>query len=458
MKTLRIVIFIGLLPLLAACSGVRNCRAPQLMLPEDLAGNSVDTLSVADTEWWKFYADSTLAMIIRETLEHNRDFLAAAARIEELRELYGISKADFLPAVTANSYADRETNHYSDEKFKGDSEFGLKATLSWEADLWGGLSWRKQRAGAQYRASIEEWRAMQVSLIAEVATAYFNLLALDNELAIVRRTLYTREENLKKAKLRFEGGLTPETVYQQAKVEYASTASLIPDLERRIKAQCNAIALLMGHYPGEIISRSTLSLDEPLTRRMPVGLPSALLQRRPDLRKAEASLRASLAAVGVAYADRFPRLRIGLTGGVENDELSGFFNSPFSYVIGSLTGTIFDFGRNKRRHKAAMAAYEQSRLNYEQKVLTAFHEVDDAVNAYKLVSQSSSRRRELCDAAHQYAQLAYKQYNMGVINYIDVLDAQRRYFEAQVGLTNAVRNEYLSLVNLYKVLGGGWQL
>ena len=316
MKTLRIVIFIGLLPLLAACSGVRNCRAPQLMLPEDLAGNSVDTLSVADTEWWKFYADSTLAMIIRETLEHNRDFLAAAARIEELRELYGISKADFLPAVTANSYADRETNHYSDEKFKGDSEFGLKATLSWEADLWGGLSWRKQRAGAQYRASIEEWRAMQVSLIAEVSTAYFNLLALDNELAIVRRTLYTREENLKKAKLRFEGGLTPETVYQQAKVEYASTASLIPDLERRIKAQCNAIALLMGHYPGEIISRSTLSLDEPLTHRMPVGLPSALLQRRPDLRKAEASLRASLAAVGVAYADRFPRLRIGLTGGV----------------------------------------------------------------------------------------------------------------------------------------------
>lgn len=461
MKTIRILSAIVLaasaLVSFSSCSGVKNCTAPQLDLPQALAGNSVDSLTAADIEWWKFYSDSALATIIRETLDHNRDFLAAAARIEELRQLYGVSKADFLPTIGGNTYADRETNDYHNEKFKGSNEMGLKATLSWEADLWGGLSWKKRRAGAQYQASVEEQRAMRVSLIAEAATAYYTLLALDNELAIVRRTLYTREENLKKAKLRFEGGLTPETVYQQAKVEYASTASLIPDLERRIKAQSNAITLLMGRYPGELITRSTLSLDDPVTRRMPVGLPSTLLQRRPDLRQAEASLRAALANVGVAYADRFPRLKIALTGGFENDELAGFFASPFSYIIGSVTGTILDFGRNKRRHRAAIAAYDQSRLAYEQKVLTAFHEVDNAVNAFRLVGQSASRRRELRDAAHQYAQLAYKQYNMGVINYIDVLDAQRRYFEAQVGLTNAVRDEYLSLVNLYKALGGGWQ-
>ena len=456
MKHLSIIILTAILPLLPACSGIRDCSAPQLDLPDQLAGNSVDSLTAADMEWWKFYSDSSLIYIIEETLANNRDILAAAARVEQLRELYGIEKVNLAPTLSAIASADNETNDYYNEKYKSDPEYALKATLSWEADIWGGLKWSRKKSAANFRAGIEEERGMQVILIAEVASAYFRLLALDNELSIVKRTLYTREENLKKAKLRYEGGLTPETVYQQAQVEYASTAALIPELERRIKEQTNAITLLMGRYPGEAIARGKLSLDEPIASRIPVGLPSTLLQRRPDLRAAEASLQASLATVGVAYADRFPRLRISLTGGLENDEMDGFFRSPFSYVLGSVSGTILDFGRNKRKHKAAIAAYEQSRLNYEQKVLTAFHEVDDAATAFKLVQQSTTRRRELRDAAQKYAQLAYMQYNMGVINYIDVLDASRRYFEAQVGLSNAVRDQYLAMVQLYKVLGGGW--
>ena len=158
----------------------------------------------------------------------------------------------------------------------------------------------------------------------------------------------------------------------------------------------------------------------------------------------------------MTYADRFPRLRIDLVGGWENNELAGFFKSPFTYVLGQITGTILDFGRNKRKYKASIAAYEQSRLKYEQKVLTAFEEVSNATITFRLIKQTTERRRELLDAARKYAQLAYMQYSMGVINYIDVLDAQRRYFEAQVGLSNAVRDEYLALINLYKTLGGGW--
>jgi len=457
MKTRHILIFCGMVTLLSSCSGVRNCRAPQLDLPGQTACNAVDSLTASDIEWWKLYSDSSLTYIIEETLTHNRDILAAAARVEQLRELYGIEKMNLAPTLSAIASADNETNDYYNDKYKSEPEYALKATLSWEADLWGGMKWSRRKGAADYRASIEQERGMRVILIAEAASAYFRLMALDNELSIVKRTLYTREENLKKAKLRYEGGLTPETVYRQAQVEYASTAALIPELERRIQEQNNAITLLMGRYPGEIISRSHLSPDEALTERLPTVLPSTLLQRRPDLREAEASLQASLAAVGVAYADRFPRLRISLTGGLENDELQGFFQSPFSYILGSLTGTVFDFGRNKRRYKAAIAAYEQSRLNYEQKVLTAFHEADDAVTAFKLIRQSTTRRRELRDAAQKYAQLAYIQYNMGVINYIDVLDASRRYFEAQVGLSNAVRDQYLAMVQLYKVLGGGWE-
>ncbi|MCM1066230.1 MAG: TolC family protein [Muribaculaceae bacterium] len=456
MKKSIFIVFLAAI-LLSSCSGVKNLSKPQLDLPTRLAGNATDTATLADVEWWKLYADSALVYIIRQTLDHNRDLGAAAARVEQMRELYGVTKANFFPTLTGLAGANHETNDYYGSPHSDDPEVDLKFTLSWEADLWGGLSWAKKKGAANYLEAVENARAMRITLIAEAASAYYRLLALDNELAIVRRTLFTREENLKKAKLRFEGGLTPETVYQQAQVEYATTAALIPGLERQVEVQKNAIALLMGRYPAEEIERSTLSLEEPLPESFPVGLPTTLLQRRPDLRAAEAALRSALAGVGVSYADQFPKLRIGLTGGWENDDFVHFFRSPFTYVIGNITGTILDFGRNRRRYKASIQQYEQARLAYEQKVLTAFHEVDNAALTFRLIRQTTERRRELLEAARKYARLAYAQYNMGVINYIDVLDAQRRYFDAQVGLSNAVRDQYLALVNLYKCLGGGFQ-
>lgn len=457
MKIKAIICAATALFILASCSGVKNCAAPDLNLPGELAGNSTDSITPADIEWWKFYTDSALNDIIRETLAHNYDFLTSAARVEELRQLYGVDKLNMAPTISGLALADHETNDYYGKAHSEQPEYSLKASLSWEIDLWGGLKWSRRRGEANYKASIAEQRALKITLIAEVASAYFRLLALDNELAIVRRTLFTREENLKKAKLRFEGGLTPETVYQQAQVEYASSAALIPGLERQIEVQKNAISLLMGRYPGEEIARGKLEFDRSIARDFPVGLPSQLLKRRPDIMAAEMRLASSMAAVGVTYADRFPRLRIGLTGGLENDDIKGFFNSPFTYVVGQITGTILDFGRNKRRYKASIAAYDQSRLAYEKCVVTAFHEVDNAAVTFRMVRQTTMRRRELLEAAQKYAQLAYMQYNRGAINYIDVLDASRRYFEAQVGLSNAVRDEYLALVNLYKALGGGWR-
>ena len=453
MRKYLLYILAGLL--LASCSGTRGLTKPDLELPVRLAGNATDSVTLADVEWWKLYADSALVHIIRETLDHNRDLAIAAQRVEQMRELYGITKADFFPTIGANAYANRETYDYSDRDKVVDPENGLKLTLNWEINLWGGLSWARKRGAANFLESVENQRAMRITLIAEAASAYFRLLALDNELAIVRRTLFTREENLQKAKLRFEGGLTPETVYRQAQVEYATTAALIPGLERSVEVQKNAIALLMGRYPEEEIERSSLSLIEMLPESVPVGLPTTLMKRRPDIRAAEAALRSALAGVGVSYTDQFPNLRIGLTGGWENDEFRHFFSSPFTYMIGQIAGTIFDFGRKHRRYKAAIAQYEQARLAYEKCVLTAFHEVDNAALNFRLTRQTTERRRELLEAARKYATLAYAQYNMGVINYIDVLDAQRRYFDAQVGVSNAVRDQYLALVTLYKCLGGG---
>lgn len=452
------LLVVGWALLSASCSAVRECKAPELNLPEQLVAGVTDSTTIADIGWWKFYGDAALCGLIQRTLDNNKDMLAAAARVEQMRQLYRIDKASRLPDFSARVYGDRETNDYYQKSFSNDPELGAKVGVSWELDLWGNLRWAKRKGGAEYLASVEEWRAMRMTLVAEVATAYFQLMALDNELSIVKQTLETRRQDVRLAKLRFEGGLTAETVYQQAKVEYASTAALIPELERKIKVMENSISLLVSGYPGEKIRRSGLSLNITMPEKLPVGIPSVLLQRRPDVRVSEQELQAALAGVGVAYADRFPRLTFTLTGGVENGVLSHIFQSPFSYVLGSVTAPVFGFGRKQAKYRAALAAYDQARLKYEKKVLEVFKETDDAVVTYRNVRRSAERKESLRDAAIKYVELATIQYRGGNINYIDVLDAQRRYFDAQIGLNNAVRDEHLALVQLYKALGGGWMV
>lgn len=456
-KHLHILLCGVVAAVVTSCSGTRSLPKADLgVMPGAYVAATADSMCVADIDWWEFYTDPALRTIISRTLENNRDLLIAAARVEELRQLYGVDKLNYLPTITGLAQGIRETNDYYAEPYKLDPEYDLKATLNWEIDLWGGLSQARRKSAAQFMASVEQKRAMQITLIAEAATAYFNLVALVNELDIVRRTLATREQALEKSRLRFEGGLTSEIVYQQAKVELATTSSLVPGLERRITLAKNAISLLMGEYPGDDFPALTQHLDERLPERLPVGIPSTLLERRPDLRASEQNLKAALASAGVAYSNRFPSLRISLTGGWENDEFSSLLRSPFSYILGNVTGTIFDFGRNKRKYKAAVAAYEQARLAYERDVMAAFTEVSDAVVTYLRMLETAQRRTELRDAAFKYVDLANKQYIGGTINYIDVLDAHRRYFDAQTSLLNAVRDEYLSIVALYKALGGGW--
>lgn len=461
--TRLIPFLISLAIILASCNGTRNLSRPDITLPEQVVpGIDPDSLSLADRDWWELYTDTTLRFIITRTLEHNRDLLTAAGRVRELGSLYGVEKLNYMPVITGLAQYTRETNDYHNEAHSTDPELDLKATLNWEIDLWGGLSQARKKAGADFAAGIYDMRAMQMTLIAEAATAYFNLVALQSELNIVRRTLTTRSEALEKARLRFEGGLTSELTYQQAMVEYNTTASLIPDLERRITMGKNALTLLMGEFPHAVdFSDSPLNVsraENDFPENVPLGVPSQLLERRPDIQAAEQRLKSASAACGVAYSNQFPKLRIALTGGLENDELAGFLHSPFTYLLGNITGTIFDFGKNRRRYRASIAAYDQARLRYEKAVIAAFTEVDNAVTAYNSARVSAERRRELRDAAYKYVSLANKQYIGGSINYLDVLDAQRRYFDAQISYSNALRDRFLALAALYKALGGGWEL
>ena len=455
--TIKALVVVSLAVLAGACSGTRNLRKADFPVPATLGNDSDTTSTIADVSWRDFYTDSLLRNCIDSTLNNNRDLLAAAARIDELAELYGVQKLNYAPRISGIVGETRETNDYYDEKTIIDPEISLKFTLSWEIDFWGGLSYARQQAGARYMGSVEDHRAMQITLIAEVARAYYNLVALNTELNIVRQTLLTREQSLEKAKLRFEGGVTSELIYQQARVEYATTAALVPALENRITLCRNALNLLMGRLPDTPIEFNASAFEVEPDALMPVGIPSQLLERRPDVRSAENALKAAMAACGVAYSNQFPKLVIGITGGWENDEVKNLLRSPFSYILGNITGTIFDFGKNRRRYKSSIGAYEQARYKYEKSVMNAFSEVNGAISTYREMRSSARLRMELRDAAAKYVSLANILYNGGKTNYIDVLDAHRRYFEARTSYSNAVRDEYLAMVNLYKVLGGGWQ-
>lgn len=456
MKLICLATMTALFITASSCSGTRNLQQPDLTdMPLTFSEGDTSAITFADTGWWDFYADDNLVNIIEKTLAHNRDFLAAGARVEELRQLYGAERVNCLPSVTGLAQSTYETNNYRGSGVTKDPEYDLKATVAWEANLWGALSHARGKAKAGYLASAEEYRALQMTLVAEAATAYFNLIALDNELSIVKQTLHTRQEALRMAKLRYEGGLTSETVYQQAVVEYSTTAAMVPNLELKISTMRNAITLLMGEFPSETLARGRFTVDVDMPGKLEIGLPSSLLQRRPDIRAAEMKLRQAMENVGLTYADRFPNFRIAFTGGLENDRLKDFLKSPFSYTIGSITGSIFDFGRKKRKYQAAIAAFDQARYAYEQCVIEAFTEVENAITVYRRVRESTALKTSLRDAALKYVELAVVQNRAGALAYIDVLDAQRRYFDAQVGLSNARRDECLALVSLYKVLGGG---
>lgn len=448
---------IALLMFCTGCSGVGRLTSPDLKIPDRFSDNrEAEYMSIADMEWYQFYTDSTLRTMIGRTLANNRDLLSAAAKVDEMRALYGVTRAEQLPELSALAGGNLERTDYNGSGWSGDPEYSLKATLNWEVNLWGAMSWARRKGMAAYKASVEDLRAMQITLIANTASAYLHYIAMNSELAIVKETLRTHSEALEQARIRFEGGLTSETVYQQAKVEYSSTASLVPNLERQIALARNALTILMGEFPVDELPVGTMFLDYHLPDSVDVGIPSAILQRRPDIRAAEQRLASAMANVGLTYANRFPSFRISLTGGLENEALTDFLKSPYTYIIGNLTGPIFDFGKRKKKYEAAIAQYEQARLAYEKVVITSFSEVNNALTAYSKYQENYALKVSLREAAWKYVELSRLQYRAGSLNYLDVLDAQRRHFDAQIGESNALLDRYTALIDLYKALGGGW--
>lgn len=456
MKFSTIIPAILLTLLAASCKLGHKYSRPDINMPAEYSPLPDDTISIAELQWWEVYPDTILQSLITKALTNNKTLLMADARIDELAAQYRVARADMLPVISGSAYVQKEGLNYSGDNFKNDPENGLKLTVSWEVDLWGNLRWAKDRGKAQMMAAMENMHAVRMSLVAQVAQAYFELVALDNEYDIVRQTLAARAEGVRLARLRFEGGLTSETPFRQAEVEYARTATYIPQLERSIELKENQISFLLGEYPSSI-PRTSFNPDVHLPEALPVGIPSDLLKRRPDIRMAEQELIAANAEMGMAYTNRFPRLTLTATGGLESDEFSHFLKSPMHFLSAGLLGPVLDMGRRQSTYRAKQAAYQRQCIAYDQAVLTAFNDVRQAIITFRKVQDIYTTWKQLEQAAKANVDLARLQYINGVISYIDVLDAQRSYFDAQIGLSNAIRNKQLSLVTLYKALGGGWQ-
>jgi len=441
---------------LSGCQLGKHYTRPQLELPETLDSLSVDSSSIGDYPWEQLYTDTTLQGLIRKTLTYNKDMLIAAARIKEMAAMKRIDYANLFPQVGVKVYAEKEAENYGGDHYKQSSEFDLKGTATWELDLWGKLRWAKDKSIADFVGSLENQSALKMSLIAQVAQSYFELVALDNELSIVKKTVDARQESLHLVRLRYEGGLIPEIPFRQAQVELARTATLVPDLERKITLKENEIAFLTGEYPHRI-KRSVLPEEVILPGSLPVGLPSSLLERRPDVRKAEQDLIAANAAVGVAFTSLFPTISLTASFGGESAELHDLLKSPTHLLSASLLQPIFAMGKNRAMLKAKKAAYEQAVYAYEKTVLNAFKDAYNAISEFSKIKEIYETRLRLEQSSKIALDLAQLQYLNGYIGYIDLLDAQRGYLDAQIALNNAIRDKQLTVVNLYKALGGGWQ-
>ena len=441
---------------LSSCKIGKEYTKLELDMPNEFVAYTQDSTCFADMKWWDVYADTNLRNIISYTLENNKDMKVAVAKVKELAERKKISRSDFFPQLGANVYGqDEKLNYQGDFSKPHDVEYGVKANISWELDLWGNLRWANEASIAEYLSSVEGQRALMMSLVAEVAEIYFELIALDNELLIVKQTLMAREEGVRLAKIRFEGGLTSETSYQQAKLEYAKKATLVPDLEKKIAMKENEILALSGSFPRRVM-RTEIQNNLVLPDTIPVGLPSQLLERRPDVRKAEQKLIAANARVGVSYTNMFPKIALTSNLGFETDKFATLLSSPMFFISSNLLTPVFSFGKNKAKYKAQLAVYEQECYNYEKVVLSAFYDVMNALVEFDKMKEIYETRLLLEQSAKVTMDLAQLQYINGVIGYLDVLDAQRNYFDAQISLSNAYRDKQITMVKLYKALGGGY--
>ena len=450
--------------MLTGCTLGPKYKRPQVTVPDTYRGLAPDAspqtvASLGDEKWWSVYQDTQLQALIREALAQNYDVRIAAMHVLQAQATLGITRADQFPTVTAGAST-------SNERFPATritpafetSPTSLNLSLFWELDFWG--KFRRATEAARATLLATEWgqKAVISSLVSNVASAYFQLLELDSEMNISRRTLDSRKESLRLVEVRAKGGATSLLDVRQSEQLVYTAAGAIPDLERRIEQQENFISILLGRNPAPV-TRGKPLIENPILPVVPAGLASSLLERRPDIQSSEQQLVAANARIGVAKAAYFPQITLTATGGYQSSALTNLFTDPAGFwsVGGQLLQPIFTAGKIRSNVRLTEAQQQEAVLVYLQSIQQAFREVSDSLIAYRKNQEFRAQQELLTNAAQDATRLADMRYKGGVTSYLEVLDSDTRYFDAQLGLAQAQLNERLALVQLYNALGGGWQ-
>ena len=447
---------------LAGCAVGPNYKRPIINSPAVFRAEGQSTNSPSsELTWWKVYEDAALQALIREALTNNYDLRIAVARVEQARAVAMQARSQFVPSVDYNGTVSRGRNDFFGSAFpeNGATSTSVSATLNafWEVDLWGRIRRLNESARAQFLASEEARRGVRLSLLSDVATAYFQLLELDQELEIASRTTNSFAESLRIFNQRVEGGTASALQSSRAEAALEDAAAAVPAIRDRISATENQLCILLGRNPGPI--ERPASLLAQWMPDIPAGLPSSLLERRPDLRQSEQLLRSANAQVGESVAEFFPK--IGLTAflGKVSPELSAFTLGTANAwgIAAEGAGPLFEGGRLVGQYRQTKAARLEAELRYRQNILSAFREVSDAlVSRVQLVEIREHQGREVA-ALETAVKLSTERYVAGKADYYEVLEAQQQLFPAQLNLARTQRDQLLAVVTLYKALGGGWQ-
>lgn len=451
--------------LLAGCAVGPDYKRPEVQVPSQFRGQSPDVpaseQSIGDLAWWEVFQDDALQELLRTALTANYDLRIAAVRVLDARAQVTINRSFQFPDVTGNASA-AYTRIFGDRapsQFK--STFSPVGTLdlAWELDLWGRLRRATEAARGDLLATEDARRFVMSTLISDMATAYFQLRELDLELEIAKRTLASRQSSLRLVQLRYQGGVAALIDVRQAEVLLYTAAETVPDIERRIEQTENFISLLLGRNPGPVLrGRSTTEQLATVPPAVPAGLPSSLLERRPDVRQAENQLAAATARIGVAKADYFPRVFLTGAAGAGGIRIDGSWFGPqgIGAIAPQLTLPIFNMGRVGAGVDSAEAQALEATIRYEQAVQQAFRETADALIEHRKRREFRIQQGLLVDSLRDAARLADVRYKGGVTSYLEVLDTERQLFDAELALAQAQRDELLAVVRLYRALGGGW--
>ena len=472
MNKLHSSILVLSLLLITACTVGPNYRTPKTNVPTEFA-NSRSNAAAPETisHWWTTLQDPTLNSLMDRAVQTNLDLKLAHARVREARALRGIEHADLFPSVNASASYSRlrtsETTAPSQDgnssgfpNFEGDLyQAGFDAF--WEIDVFGGIRRRVEAANAEIGVSVEDRRQILVTTLAEVGRNYVELRAFQTRMAIARENLRSQQETMELTQVRVNAGLSSELDLVRAEAQVQTTASLIPELESSAKRSIHLLSVLLGMEPNALVAElSNESGIPPVPGEVPPGLPSDLLRRRPDIRRAERQLAAATARIGVATADLFPRFSLTSGIGLQSGSLGNITDTGSSYwsIIPGVSLPIFNFGKIRSNIAVQNAREEQAFISYEQTVLTSLREVEDALVSFTENQKRREKLRNAVDANRKAVQLADQLYTTGLTDFLTVLQAQRDLFVTEDAFARIERDVSADYIALYKALGGGWEI